>query len=102
MIKIMCDPAQRTLEKKEIRVSKRAESLMSGEPSSSMLHYTTPHGTLYTQYTVHTLHKMPILFATTLYTMAPTISASPPRRASGGILSRAWRIRANLRISCPR
>ena len=65
------------------------------------LHYTARY-TLHTVHRAHALHKMPILFATTLYTMAPTISASPPRRASGGILSRAWRIRANLRISCPR
>ena len=46
--------------------------------------------------------KIPILVATTLYTTSPPISASPPMRASGEILSRIWRIRANLRISCPR
>ena len=46
--------------------------------------------------------KIPILVATTLYTTSPPISASPPMRASGEILSRVWRIRANLRISCPR
>jgi hypothetical protein len=43
--------------------------------------------------------KIPILVATTLYTTNPAMSASPPMRASGEILSRVWRIRANLRIS---